>query len=164
MPEPSGPAGHGATRRRGPRAQVFTGEYHVAVDDKGRIAIPVRFRTEFDAGAFLSRWIDPCLALHPRVAWEAITSRVEPLPVTDEGARLFRHFLYPSAWPIEQDKQGRLVIPGKLRDAVGLTGDKAVLVGAGSHLELWSPERWDELSARMAQPGFLEDQFKGLGI
>ena len=89
---------------------------------------------------------------------------MEPLPVTDEGARLFRHFLYPSAWPIEQDKQGRLVIPGKLRDAVGLTGDKAVLVGAGSHLELWSPERWDELSARMAQPGFLEDQFKGLGI
>jgi len=143
---------------------VFTGEYTVAVDDKGRIAIPVRFRPGFDAGAYLSRWIDPCLALHPSAAWEAITSRVEPLPVTDEGARLFRHFLFPSAWPIEQDKQGRLVIPAKLRDAAGLTGDKAVLIGAGSHLELWSPERWEELSARMAQPGFLEDQFKGLGI
>lgn len=143
---------------------MFTGEYHVAVDDKGRLAIPVR--TEFDAGAYLSRWIDPCLALHPRVAWGG---RCVPRGAASRhrrGARLFRHFLFPSAWPIgEQDKQGRLVIPAKLREAAGLTGDKAVLIGAGSHLGLlWSPERWEELSARMAQPGFLEGQFKGLGI
>jgi MraZ protein len=143
---------------------AFTGEYSVAVDEKGRMAIPMRFRTEYDSGGFITKWFESCVALLPRATWEGIMSRADPLPFTDADARNFKRALNASAWPIEQDKQGRMVIPAKLRESAGLTGGQAVLIGAGSHLELWSKERWEQLSERMDQPGFLEEQFKGLGI
>jgi transcriptional regulator MraZ len=143
---------------------VFSGQYRVAVDDKGRIAIPVRFRADFDTGGSIGKWLDPCLALHPRAAWEGIENRVDPLPFTDGKARDLQRFLHSSTFPIELDKQGRLVVPPPLRDFAGLTGSEAILVGSGARLELWAPDRWSEWTQRMDAPGFLEEQFRGLGI
>ena len=51
---------------------MFTGEYRHTVDDKGRLAIPARFRAQLEGGAVLSRWIDGCLAIHTRAGWAAL--------------------------------------------------------------------------------------------
>jgi MraZ protein len=56
------------------------------------------------------------------------------------------------------------VVPPPLREFAGLTGTEAVLVGSGARLELWSPDRWSAWTERMDAPGFLEEQFRGLGI
>jgi len=154
------------TRRRaerGQRAQVFTGEYRLSVDDKGRIAVPVRFRAEFAAGGLVGKWLDGCLALHPRAAWEALAARVEPLPFTDVNARGLQRFLYGNAFEIELDRQGRMVVPAVLRTFAKLD-DQAVMVGSRTHLELWSPTAWEDWSQRMDQPDVLAEHLQGLGI
>jgi len=66
---------------------VFTGEYRHSVDDKGRLAVPSRFRAQLDAGLVVSRWLENCLAIHTRVSWDALAAKVATLPITDEGAR-----------------------------------------------------------------------------
>jgi MraZ protein len=142
---------------------VFTGEYHHTIDEKGRIAVPARFRVDLAGGAFVSKWIDGCLALHPRAAWESLAARAATLPITSAGARDFQRFIFGAAFEVELDRQGRLVLPAVLRQFGGLDSE-AVVVGSRDHLELWSPARWADYSARMDQPEALAEHLQDLGI
>jgi len=142
---------------------VFTGEYHHAVDDKGRVAVPARFRAELAGGALVSKWIDGCLALHPKAEWDALAAKVSTLPITEPGARTFQRFIFGAAFEVELDRQGRVVIPAVLREFAGLEAD-AVVVGSRNHLELWSPAAWANYSSRMDEPEALAQHLQGLGI
>src|SRR5438046_10739439 len=102
---------------------MFTGEYRHTVDDKGRLAVPARFRAQLAAGAVVSRWIDGCLAIHDQAGWEALSTRVAALPITDGAARLFQRQIFAGAFEVEVDKQGRILIPGYLREEAGLAAD-----------------------------------------
>ena len=142
---------------------MFTGEYRHAVDDKGRVAVPVRFRTELAGVCLVSSWIDGCLALHPRAAWDALAAKVATLPITDVGARTFQRHIFGTAFEIELDSQGRLLLPSVLREWAELKGE-AVVIGSRDHLELWAPTRWSAYSARMDDPDVLAEHLQGLGI
>jgi MraZ protein len=142
---------------------VFTGEYHHTVDEKGRVAVPMRFRGDLAQRAMVSKWIDGCLALFPRAAWDELAAKAAALPVTSEGARVFKRFLFGAAFEIELDRQGRLVIPSVLRDFARLESE-AVVVGSHDHLELWAPAAWTTFSARMDQPELLAEHLQDLGI
>ena len=142
---------------------MFTGEYHHTVDDKGRVAVPVRFRADLAQRAMVSKWIDGCLALFPRAAWDELAAKAAALQVTNEGARVFQRFLFGAAFEIDLDRQGRLVVPAVLRQFAGLESE-AVIVGSRDHLEIWSPAAWSAFSARMDQPELLAEHLQGLGI
>lgn len=142
---------------------MFTGEYRHSLDAKGRIAVPSRFRADLRGGAFLCRWIDLCLGLFPRDAWDALAAKVAALPVTDAGARTFSRFLFASAYEVELDGQGRVVVPAGLREWAGLESE-VVVVGARDHVELWAPGRWADYSAEMTSPDVLAEHLQGLGI
>ena len=73
---------------------MFTGEYRHTVDDKGRIAVPARFRAQLGAGAVVSRWLDACLAIHTTQGWEALAAKVAALPITDQNARRFQRLIF----------------------------------------------------------------------
>jgi MraZ protein len=142
---------------------VFTGEYRHTVDEKGRIAVPVRFRPELAQGAQVSKWIDGCVALFPRADWEALAERTATLPLTDQGSRTFQRFLFGAAFEVELDRQGRFVLPAVLRTFAGLESE-VVVVGARNRLELWSPKTWGRYSAQMDRPEVLAEHLQGLGI
>ncbi len=142
---------------------MFTGEYRHSVDEKGRVAVPIRFRAELAGGALVSKWIDGCLAIHSRAAWDDLAERAGRLPVTDAGARTFKRFLFGTAFEVDLDRQGRIVVPQILRDFAGLKAD-VVVVGSHDHVELWVPERWDAYSAQMDRPEVLAEHLQGLGI
>jgi MraZ protein len=142
---------------------VFTGEYRHTIDDKGRIAVPTRFRAELASGAFVSKWIDGCVALHPRSAWDALTAKVATLPITDAGARTLQRAIFGAAFEFELDRQGRLLVPAVLRDWAGLRTD-VVFVGSRDHVELWAPDQWRAYSERMDDPAWLAERLEGLGI
>ena len=161
--EPPGPSVAGDPGSRSTRAQVFTGEYRHTVDEKGRVAVPVRFRDDLVGNIFVSKWIDGCLAIHPRPEWDALATRVGALPITDGNARVLSRYIFGAAFEVELDRQGRLVIPGLLRQFAELE-QEAVVVGARNHLELWSPRRWAEYSARMDDPDVLAEHLQGLGV
>jgi MraZ protein len=142
---------------------VFTGEYLHTVDEKGRLAVPVRFRAAFDQGGRVTKWIDGCLALFTNQDWEALSERTAPLSVTDKDARIFVRFLYGSAFEIKLDGQGRFVLPATLRAFAEIENEAAV-IGARNHLELWQPATWRSYSQLMDQPEVLAEHLQGLGI
>jgi MraZ protein len=142
---------------------VFTGEYRHTVDDKGRLAVPARFRVQLEGGTVVSRWIDGCLAIHSRAGWDALANRVAALPLTDAAARLFQRQIFGGALETELDRQGRVLIPAFLRDEAGLTTD-AVVAGIRDHAEIWAPARWTDYRRAMEDPRAFADAIAGLGI
>ena len=124
----------------------FSGEYAHSLDEKGRLAIPAKFRGRFKEGAVVTRWLGECLAVWPSPEWESLNADIAKRPRTDPAATNFRHFVLSSAHEGDPDGQGRITIPSHLRDYAHLQG-AAVVIGTSDHLEVWEPGRWrDELS------------------
>lgn len=142
---------------------MFTGEFRHTVDDKGRLAVPARFRAQLDGGAVVSRWIDGCLAIHTRTGWDALAARVASLPITDAGARLFQRQIFGGAVEVELDRQGRVLLPAYLREEAGLE-EEALVVGTRDHAEIWAPDRWAKYSRTMQDPSAFAEAIAGLGI
>jgi len=142
---------------------VFTGEYRHSVDDKGRIAVPAKFRTQLEDGAVISRWLDACLAIHTRAGWDLLATKVAGLPITDAAARLFQRYVFAGAFEAGLDRQGRVVVPAYLREWAGLHGE-AVVVGSRDHAEIWAPPRWDDYRTALESPDELAKALEGLGI
>jgi transcriptional regulator MraZ len=142
---------------------MFTGEYRHSVDDKGRLAVPSRFRAQLDAGLVVSRWLESCLAIHTRAGWEALADKVATLPVTDANARLFERFIFAGATDATLDGQGRVLIPAYLREMAGLASE-AVVVGIRDHAEIWAPDRWEPYRRSLEDPAALAEAIGGLGI
>lgn len=142
---------------------MFTGEYRHSVDEKGRIAIPSRFRAQLDDGAFVSRWIDACLAVFPKNEWDVLAEKVSALPLADASSRTFQRFIFAGAFEVELDRQGRIVVPPTLREFVGLEGE-AVIVGSRDHAEIWAPSRWETYRQELESPEALAAHLSGLGI
>jgi MraZ protein len=141
---------------------VFTGEFRHSIDGKGRVAVPARFRADLAAGATVCRWLENCVAIFPKAAWQTLAEAASAERYADAGARLFTRFLFSGAFEVELDGQGRIVLPASLRHFGGLKSE-AVVVGAADHIELWEPARWDGISAEMSSEEFAE-RIGGLGI
>jgi MraZ protein len=142
---------------------VFTGEYRHSVDDKGRIAVPSKFRAQLDSGAVVSRWLDSCLAIHTKAGWDALADKIATLPITDEPSRRFSRFIFAGALEVSLDGQGRVLIPTYLREMAGLEAE-AVVVGSRDHAEIWAPARWDDYRRGLEDPDALAEALQGLGI
>jgi MraZ protein len=139
----------------------FLGEFAHSLDEKGRLAIPAKFRGRFKEGAVVTRWIGECLAIFPTDEWESINADIRKRPRTDPLRLDFVHFLVAGAHDAEPDGQGRVVIPAHLREYAQLRGE-AVVIGATSHLEVWEPARW---RSHVTQIGAgIGERLAGLGI
>jgi MraZ protein len=142
---------------------VFTGEYRHTVDDKGRIAVPAKFRVQLGAGAVVSRWLDACLAIHTQAGWDALATKVAALPITDQNARRFQRLIFAGAAEVELDRQGRILLPAYLREHIDLQNE-AMVVGSRDHAEIWVPATWATYAQGLEDPDELAEAFQGLGI
>ena len=106
---------------------MFMGEYGHSLDPKGRLIIPSKFREALGERFVITRSLDPCLCIYAMEDWQR---------------QLVRFFL-SGANEVEPDRQGRVLIPGNLREAAGIDRD-VILVGVGSRIEIWSREAWEE--------------------
>lgn len=122
---------------------MFLGQFSYTLDSKGRLTIPSRFREELPAEVVVTRGMDRCLVLYPIDVWKEISGKVTSLSITDPRARSLRRLLFADAINLELDRQGRVLIPDRLRDYAGLElSSDVVIVGLDSFVELWDPERW----------------------
>ena len=142
---------------------MFTGEYRHTVDDKGRIAVPVKFRAQLDPGSMISGWLDDCLAIHTKTAWEELSNKIAALPITDDKARLFARFVFSHATEAEMDKQGRVLLPASVA-RIGRPREGGRPGRIRDHAEIWAPDRWDSYRKALDDPRELASAFKGLGI
>src|SRR3954453_12783928 len=127
-------------------APAFLGEFEHSLDDKGRLAIPARFRPALDDGLYITRGLEPCLVIWDGDNWRTISERVRTLNLWQGDARRMQRLFFSGASPAQLDKLGRVVIPQFLRDYAHLEGE-VVVVGLGDRIEVWARAAWEaELS------------------
>ena len=121
---------------------MFMGEYHHSIDEKKRLIIPSKFRTELGESFVITRGLENCLFVYSLVEWNKITDKLKKLPFTKQNARNFNRFLLSGATITELDKQGRINIPSTLADFASLDKD-CVIIGVNDRLEIWSKTKWE---------------------
>ena len=120
----------------------FTGLVEHALDEKGRLIVPARFRERLGAGFVITiARPDPCLALYPSAAWAQFCARLEEAPVKDDRFRRFVRDVLGHTEEVSTDAQGRLLIPAALRTYAGIERD-VVSVGTLTRVEVWAKERY----------------------
>ena len=125
---------------------MFLGEYTHALDAKGRVVMPSKFRKGLEAGCVVTKGQERCLYIFPMDRWEDEAGRVLSLPRTDRRARNFSRSFFASATDQRLDGQGRIQLPEALRTYAGLRKDLAV-VGVADHIEIWATDVWESVAA-----------------
>ena len=142
---------------------MFLGEFVHTIDDKGRLTIPARFRAGLAEGLVATRGIDRCLVIYPLDEWERLASQVSALPMTDRRARAFRRLVFANASDAVPDKQGRILIPPRLREYASLDGE-VVVTGLNTYIEVWNHDAWAEERDHIEGYDVDIDEWVALGI
>jgi MraZ protein len=121
---------------------VFLGQAVHSIDDKNRLAIPARFRTELATGLYLTKGVDRCLYVLTPDGWNQLAARIRALPSLQADARRLQRQFFSGADHLVPDKLGRIVIPPSLREYAGLKGE-VVVAGVNSRIEIWDKATWD---------------------
>lgn len=126
---------------------VFRGINNLALDAKGRMAMPARYRDRLveTCGGRLVVTVDRdrCLLVYPLHEWEQIEAQLVALPSLNKQARLLQRLLIGHATEVELDSQGRILLPNMLRDYAALD-KKIVLIGQGKKFEIWDEQSWND--------------------
>ena len=126
---------------------MFRGVTQLNLDNKGRLAIPTKYREVLMAfcTGHLVLTVDPakCLLVYPQPAWEPIEQKLNSLSSFNPQTRSLQRLLVGNASDVEMDGSGRILVPAPLRQFAGLTKN-VVLVGQGAKLELWEEEKWNQ--------------------
>ena len=135
---------------------MFRGVQHINLDAKGRMAVPSRQRELLSvlSEGHIVLTVDtqtPCLALYPLPEWERIESDVQALPALNPSVKRFQRLVLGYASDLQLDGSGRVLVPPALREYARLDR-RAVLVGQGNKLEIWSEDLWQHECAAALSP------------
>jgi len=131
---------------------MFIGEYNYSVDEKGRLALPAKFRTSLKAGAVVTRGLDNCLFLYTKKEWETLAEKLVALPISQANSRAFSILMLAGAMDVELDRQGRISLPDYLRQYAGIA-KKVIVAGLYNRLEIWNEEKWEEYKKQTEKDG-----------
>lgn len=120
---------------------MFIGEYHHHCDEKGRLAVPVKFRKALARGAVVTRGLDHCLFLYTKDEWTKLAAKLAALPIAKANSRAFARLMLAGAMDVSLDRQGRVVLPDYLRDFANIA-KKVVVAGLYNRLEIWDRALW----------------------
>lgn len=127
---------------------MLRGVHSLALDAKGRIAVPSRYRAALEAIASNQMVVtidteSKCLLIYPLPEWEVVQEKISALSSFNKAARRIQRLLIGYATDVEVDSAGRLLISGPLREHAALD-KKVVLLGQGNKFELWSESLWEQ--------------------
>ena len=125
---------------------MFLGEYQHALDDKGRVVLPRKFRDELQKGCVITKGQEHCIYVFTLERWQEEMAKVAKLPRTDRRSRNFSRSFFAGASDLKPDRQGRIAIPENLRTFASLDKDVTV-VGVADYIEIWSTSVWEDVAA-----------------
>lgn len=144
--------------------QLFYGTSEINLDDKGRVIIPVKYRSALEPEMFVTYGSEGCIWIMTKPKWEDVQGRLRSLNLSRNVKRLFG-----AGEPATLDKQGRLTITAELRKHAGLIDDngqslssKVTVIGAIQRIEVWHPGRWQEIADRASQQAAEYDDYDDL--
>lgn len=128
---------------------MFRGKFIYGVDQKGRLAIPAKFReilsTRFDEKLIVTHF-DQCLWAYPAPVWQSLEKKISELPQFLEEVKALQRVFISAACECPLDKQGRILLPSSLRDYAGLGyGTESILVGMTQRIEIWARNKWEKV-------------------
>ena len=129
---------------------MFFGTYTPKLDEKGRLFLPAKFRDQLTEGLVVTRGQERCLTVWSMEDFQRLTDRLREAPVTNKGTRDYVRTLFAAASQEVPDKQGRISIPGSLREYASLTKD-VVVIGSMNRIEIWDPAAWTTYSEEQEQ-------------
>jgi MraZ protein len=125
---------------------MFLGTHAPLLDEKGRVILPAKFRDPLSPGLVLTKGQDRCVIVWPVAEFSRYAEKLRTASLTNERARGFTRVFFSSAFDEVPDKQGRITIPGPLREYAGLARE-LVVVGADTRVEIWDAAAWQNYMA-----------------
>lgn len=122
---------------------MLLGTHSPKLDEKGRVILPAKFRSELDSGIVLTRGQERCVYVFSSVEFERVHERIRQAPMTSAGARDFLRLFLSGASNEQPDSQHRISVPANLRDYAGLSKELTV-IGVGDRAEIWDTETWNK--------------------
>ena len=127
---------------------MLRGSYSAKIDDRGRLKVPTAFLALIDeqppqrgAGLYVTSVTGDSVRIYPMSAWLAVEQRLARMPSSHPAKAKFLDRVNFYGQVGELDVQGRVLIPLRLRDAAGMSGDVDVL-GQVDYLDVWNHERF----------------------
>ena len=143
---------------------MFIGEYSHVLDAKGRMFMPAKFRDELGEKFIVTIGLDRCLFVFPTETFQIYKEKLDAISLANRDARNFTRFFFAGAGECELDKQGRIMLPHKLRTYARLEKDVTV-VGVSGRIELWNTEDWEkEHSIENFSPDEFSEKMELLGF
>ena len=121
---------------------MFFGEFEYRIDEKGRVPIPPKFRGALKGGVVLAPGVEPCVNVYPLPEWKKLATTLTTGVITSSKLRRLNRAIFATAFSIEVDGQGRIILPISLREYAGIK-DAVVITGVNNYLELWNKEQWE---------------------
>ncbi|OGH81212.1 MAG: cell division/cell wall cluster transcriptional repressor MraZ [Candidatus Magasanikbacteria bacterium RIFCSPLOWO2_12_FULL_34_7] len=143
---------------------MFIGEYSHNLDEKGRLAIPKKFRLDLSKGSVVTKGLDNCLFLYTQEEWDKLAQKLANLPFAQSNTRAFARLMLAGAMDVLIDKQGRVMLPEYLRTFAGLKKN-VVVAGLYNRLELLDTEKWEEYKNKTEkESNEIAEQMADLGV
>ena len=121
---------------------MLMGEFHHNIDEKGRLIIPSKFRSELGERLIITKGLDKCLFVYSETEWNKVMQKVGSLQFTKKNVRAFERTFIGGASIIEFDKQGRINITSPLVHYANIDKE-CVIIGVNERLEIWSLEEFN---------------------
>ncbi len=143
---------------------MFIGQYNYSVDDKGRLAIPAKFRSALKSGSVVTRGLDNCLFVYTKTEWTVYAKKLASLPTSQANSRAFSRLMLAGAMDVKLDSQGRIMLPDYLREYSSIK-KRVVIAGLFNRLEIWDEDKWNLYKNKTEKDGNeIAEQLGELGI
>lgn len=120
---------------------MFFGEYYNKIDEKGRLRMPPKLKEELGNKYLVTKGGNGCLFVFSSKTVEKLEEKLNSIPLSDIEAQKPLRMLFSASFMVEEDNQGRFLLPPKLREFAGLVNE-TVIIGAGTRVEIWNSEKW----------------------
>ncbi len=143
---------------------MFIGEYQASIDEKGRTAVPAKFRNLLKKKVVVTRGLDQSLFLYNIDEWKKLAEKLASLPISTGNTRAFSRLMLAGAMDVEVDKQGRITLPGYLKEFAKMN-KKIIFAGLYNRVEIWSEELWNIYKAQTEKDSnIIAEQLGSLGV
>lgn len=141
---------------------MLRGNFSAKIDSKGRLKIPAAFRASIEetygSSLFVTSITGESVRVYPMPVWIGIEEKLARVPTTHPSRNRFFDRVNFFGQPAEFDKQGRVLVHSRVREAASMVGEVDVF-GQYDHLEIWNHDRFVE---RLDRDPYTDDDARAL--
>jgi MraZ protein len=120
---------------------MFVGQFQHSLDDKWRVILPAKIRSQLEGGGYMAKGPDGCVCVYTLEEWERVANNMREVAKRGAEERQAARSFFAGAAELAPDRQGRVPIPAHLREFAGLERD-VIVAGVGNRVEIWDAEAW----------------------